>query len=432
MENFMGLTLPAQLTNALTKMEYNTPTPVQAKCIPIALEGRDILASAQTGTGKTAAFSIPMIAKLIENPRLAALIMLPTRELAVQVESVVFKMLGGVNSSIKTAVLIGGESMPMQLKALARRPRVIIGTPGRINDHLTRGSLKLHDAGILVLDETDRMLDMGFGIQIDKIIKFCPQKRQTLMFSATLPKNIMSMAQKYLTNPERIEVGTNNAVATNIKQEIINCADTEKYSELTKQLLVRNGSVIVFVRTKRGADKLATKLSRENFKAEAIHGDLPQRKRERVIKAFRNKEHRIMVATDIAARGLDIPHIEHVINYDLPEQAEDYIHRIGRTARAGAEGSALCLVTPADKFKMSAINKLLNPGGKFEKEERNGDTRSYAPKRGGNNRRRNFSGGGKAKFGGGERSGPTGGRPGGNNNGRRFNSKPSGERKAAA
>lgn len=382
MQNFEGFALPEALINTLNKIEYKAPTPIQAKTIPLALEGRDILGSAQTGTGKTGAFTIPILAKLMSNPRGSALIMLPTRELAVQVVEVVKKMLG-THSTIKTALLIGGEAMHPQFKQLQMRPRIIVGTPGRINDHLERGSLKLHDAGILVLDETDRMLDMGFGIQIDKILKFVPKVRQTLLFSATLPKNIMSMAAKYLNNPERIEVGSNNTPIANIKQEIINTTPDDKYGELVKQLNGRDGSIIIFVKTKRGADKLAHKLTRESHSADAIHGDLPQKKRDRVIKAFRDKQHRILVATDVAARGLDIEHIEHVINYDLPMQPEDYIHRIGRTARNGKEGSALCLVTSEDRGKMNAINRLINPSAKperFNQGEGKGDNK-YAKKR---------------------------------------------------
>ncbi len=363
MENFTMLGLPEPLMHTLAHMQFSVPTPIQAQAIPPALKGRDILGSAQTGTGKTAAFGIPLVTKLMSNPRGCALVMTPTRELAVQVIEQLQSLLGK-RSSIKSALLIGGESMPKQLQQLRNRPRLIVGTPGRINDHLTRGSLMLHDFNFLVLDETDRMMDMGFTIQIEKIMKYLPKQRQTLLFSATLPKNIVSISEKYLIDPLRVSVDAPSSAVEKIKQEILHVTDAEKYQQLLTQLDAREGSIIIFVKTKYGAEKMAVKLSKAHYSAEAIHGDLRQSKRDRVISAFRDRKHRILVATDIAARGLDIPHIEHVINYDLPQCPEDYIHRIGRTARAGAEGSALCLIAPADKRKWSAIYSLLNPGEK--------------------------------------------------------------------
>jgi ATP-dependent RNA helicase DeaD len=363
MDNFKSLGLPEALMNSLDRMKFTTPTPIQAQAIPPALEGKDILGSAQTGTGKTGAFGIPMIAKLMSNSRGSALVMTPTRELAVQVLKMLEELLGK-QSSIKTALLIGGDSMPKQLQQLRLRPRVIVGTPGRINDHLERGSLALHDTNFLVLDETDRMLDMGFSIQIERILKFMPQQRQTLLFSATIPRSIAGMAEQYLRNPVRISVGATSTPVAKIKQETMHMAEADKYAQLVQQLDKREGSVIVFVKTKWGAEKLAIRLRGDHHSADAIHGDLRQNARDRVIQAFRNKKHRIMVATDIAARGLDIPHIEHVINYDLPQCPEDYIHRIGRTARAGAEGSAMCFITPADRIKWSAITRLIDPTAK--------------------------------------------------------------------
>lgn len=389
MENFTTLNLPQTLMQSLERMKFTTPTPIQAQAIPLALEGKDILGSAQTGTGKTAAFGIPMVARLLGSPRGSALVLLPTRELAVQVLDAIQQMLGGKGSAIKTALLIGGESMPKQIQQLRARPRVVVGTPGRINDHLGRGTLMLHDTNFLVLDETDRMLDMGFSIQLDKIAKFltAPQ-RQTLMFSATLPENIIKLSQKYLTNPVRISVGSTTTPLAKITQEIIHTTDAEKYDKLTAQLDARTGSIIIFVKTKHGADRLAAKLNRQKYSADAIHGDLRQSKRDRVISAFRNREHRIMVATDIAARGLDIPHIEHVINYDLPQCPEDYIHRIGRTARAGAEGASVCLITPADGIKWRAITRLMNPGAAPESGGHNGGgNRPRSGKPGGGNKR---------------------------------------------
>ena len=245
---------------------------------------------------------------------------------------------------------------------MQNHPRLIVGTPGRINDHLERGSLKLGNARFLVLDETDRMLDMGFGIQIERIIKHMPVERQTMMFSATLPSNIVKLSSKYLKDPQRITVGSNNAPIAKIDQELVHTSDADKYTQLMVQLKKREGSIIIFVKTKYGTEKLADKLNRADQKADAIHGDLQQRRRERVIQNFRDKKYRILVATDVAARGLDIPHIAHVINYDLPQAPEDYIHRIGRTARAGAEGAAVNLITPADNAKWRAIHRLINGG----------------------------------------------------------------------
>lgn len=378
MDNFLSLGLPQQLLASLEAMKFTTPTPIQAQAIPPALEGKDILGSAQTGTGKTAAFGIPLVAKLLSSPRGTALVLTPTRELAVQVMDMTQQLLGKY-TTIKSALLIGGESMPQQLQQLRQRPRLLVGTPGRINDHLTRGSLMLHEAGFLVLDETDRMLDMGFAVQLDKILKYLPQQRQTLMFSATLPSNIVKLSQQYLRDPVRISVGSTTAPITRIAQENLHVSEPEKYNQLLAQLNQRQGSIIVFVKTKFGAEKMASRLRKEKHSADAIHGDLRQNKRERVINAFRDSKYRILVATDIAARGLDIPHIAHVINYDLPQCPEDYIHRIGRTARAGAEGSAVNLITPQDIEKWRAIQHLMHPGEKQEPRPQN--TRSTGVRR---------------------------------------------------
>ncbi len=409
MENFQSLGLPQPLLRALDKMQFNTPTPIQAQAIPSALEGKDILGSAQTGTGKTGAFGIPLVARLLSSPRGSALVMTPTRELAVQVMQMLEKLIDN-QGGIKTALLIGGESMPKQLTQLRMRPRLIVGTPGRINDHLERGSLMLHDAGYLVLDETDRMLDMGFSAQIERIVKFLPAQRQTLLFSATLPDNIVSLSRRYLNDPVRVSVGSTSKPIAKIDQEVLHVSEDGKYAEFINQLDKREGSIIVFVKTKWGAEKMAKRLRKENHSADAIHGDLRQNQRDRVIAGFRDCKYRILVATDIAARGLDIPHIEHVINYDLPQCPEDYIHRIGRTARAGAQGSALCLITPADGIKWRAITRLIDPSAKPEprgghphsgggaSQHRGGGNNSGGKKRpGGFNRRRRFGGSNKPR-----------------------------------
>lgn len=412
MTNFDSLPLPTELLSALKRKNFTTPTPIQAATIPLALEGKDVLGSAQTGTGKTLAFCVPMLAHILNNPRASALVLTPTRELAVQVIGVIQQLLGQTHP-VKTALLIGGEPMPKQLQQLKMRPRILVGTPGRINDHLTRGSLMLHSANLLILDETDRMLDMGFGIQIDQILKYLPEQRQTLMFSATMPAEIVKISQKYLKAPERIAIGATNAPTQKIQQEIIRTTEADKYTDLLQQLDNRQGSIIVFVKTKHGAERLADKLCTHNHSANAIHGDLQQRQRDRVIRAFREKRHRIMVATDVAARGLDIPHIEHVINYDLPQCPEDYIHRIGRTARAGAEGCAVSFISPEDHMKWRAIDRMLNPNAAPEKSERRPSPSGKKP--GGPARARNGKPGGSGKPFFGKRTKQADGAPKGNN-----------------
>ncbi|MFI3241925.1 MAG: DEAD/DEAH box helicase [Alphaproteobacteria bacterium] len=360
---FSDLGIAENILNSITKIGFIHPTPIQEQAIPVAIKGHDILGSAQTGTGKTASFVLPMLGHLLSNYESTALILLPTRELAQQVVEATRQMMGNVNH-LKIALIIGGESIVKQLQTLKRRPRIIVGTPGRINDHLKRKSLKLDYTDYLVLDETDRMLDMGFGIQLDEIAKYLPEQRQTLMFSATMPKNIMALSKKYLNNPVRIAIGDVNAVAQNVKQELVKVNEATKYPELVNQITTREGSTLIFVKTKFGADRLATRLNGDKLSADAIHGDLKQAKRQNVITGFRNQKFKVLVATDIAARGLDISHIENVINYDLPQCPEDYIHRIGRTARAGAKGVAINFLTSKDGAKWKEIHKLLNPSNK--------------------------------------------------------------------
>ena len=372
MKNFEGFGLSPALSKSLAYMKYTTPTPIQAQAIPFALEGNDVMGTAQTGTGKTAAFAIPLVEKLLTNPRGSALVLTPTRELGKQIMDIMHQLLGP-KSAIKTAFIIGGESMGKQLSQLRARPRLIVGTPGRINDHLERGSMMLNDTHFLVLDETDRMLDMGFTVQLEKIFKYMPDKRQTLMFSATLPKKILKLSEKYLNNPKRVSVGEANVVAKNIKQEVIRIEQDKKYNELMSQLYDRKGSVIVFIKTKHGADRMSKNLRRDGFTSEALHGDLRQNKRDKVMQNFRKQNFRVLIATDIAARGLDVPHIEHVINYDLPQVAEDFIHRMGRTARAGAEGSAISFISNQDGRKWHAIERLLNPNAASRRKEESRD-----------------------------------------------------------
>lgn len=390
MTGFSTFGLPEAMLTKLTTIGFTTPTPIQEKSIPEAMLGKDILGTAQTGTGKTAAFGLPLVNHLLNKPHSMALVMTPTRELAVQVMTQVKAFLPE-GCGIKTALLIGGEAMFKQLNQLQTKPRIIIGTPGRINDHLERDTLRLGKTDFLVLDEADRMLDMGFGVQLEAIAGYLPEVRQTLMFSATVPPNIMKLAKNYLKDPVRVETAAPHLAAPKIKQELVHVNDDSKHDALVKLLDARSGQIIVFVKTKHGCDRLARRLVRENHSADAIHGDLRQGQRDRVIRTFRKNEVRILVATDVAARGLDIPMLETVINFDLPQCPEDYIHRIGRTGRNGQEGEAICLINNSDKSKWAAIDRLMNPG-KAQKSE-GGYERPKSGRSGGS------SNGGRSSFG---------------------------------
>ena len=378
--------------DSIAFINFKTPTPIQAQAIPVALEGKDILGTAQTGTGKTAAFGIPLINFLLKTKKDNALIMTPTRELAAQVMQTMNSLIGRGN--IRTALLIGGDSMQKQLKQMRRNPRLIVGTPGRINDHLKRNTLRLNNTTFLVLDESDRMLDMGFTPQINQVLQSVPKKHQTLLFSATLGNNIIQLAERYLSNPVRIAVGSTSTPIDKIKQEVIHVKDGDKYNQLIKEIYNRQGSILIFVKTRRNAEKMVKRLKYDDHDADAIHGNLRQSKRDRVIKAFRNGHFRILVGTDVASRGLDIPAIKHVINFDLPQLPEDFIHRVGRTARAGADGSALSFIGEQDKGKWNAIQRLIDPNFKQEKESkdhRNNRRRSFSRNRNRNRGRDRFS-----------------------------------------
>lgn len=399
MKNFNDMTLPSEIIASLDKMNITTPTEIQIKTIPSALKGADILASSQTGSGKTLAYLLPIIASISNvgvNNR--ALVLVPTRELAHQVRSTLNKVT--INLKVSSAVLIGGEPMVKQYAQLKSPPQVVVATPGRLIDHLNQGTLKLNGIKILVLDEMDRMLDMGMKEQVAEINKYMNVKAQVMMFSATMPADIIAFSQKYVVNPERISIGSSTKAATQIKQETLHISDKDKLPELIKQLTKRIGSTIVFVKTKRGADQLAKLLKFENFKADAIHGDLNQNRRDRVISSFSAGRSQVLVATDVAARGLDIRHIMHVINYDLPMCAEDYLHRIGRTGRAGAEGNALSFISPDDVIRWKAIDRLMTKGESTKREDmmgsRSGPRKSFGADRkkfspATNNKRNKFS-----------------------------------------
>jgi len=365
MENFSELNLNESLKDSIARMHFKIPTPIQVQAIPPALLGKDILGTAQTGTGKTLCYGIACINKLLNDRGSNALIICPTRELAVQVGDVLNGLIENT-MNIKSAVLIGGESMQKQLRQLQKRPRLIIGTPGRLNDHLKRKSLKLHQSYFLVLDETDRMLDMGFIPQVEQILKFVPKKHQTLLFSATLPQNILKITERYLNDPIRIRVGSTTTPISKIKQEVIQVSEGDKYNKLLEELYKRKGSILVFVKTKRNADKMADRLHKDGHRCDCMHGNLRQSKRQKTLIAFRSGKIRILISTELAARGLDVPSIQHVINYHLPQVPEDFIHRIGRTARAGAEGCALTFITPNDRQMWNGIQRLIDPNIKQE------------------------------------------------------------------
>ncbi|MDR2008555.1 MAG: DEAD/DEAH box helicase [Alphaproteobacteria bacterium] len=386
MENFDSFNIPQWLKDSLKNMGYTTPTPIQQQSIPAILEGKDVLGTAQTGTGKTGAFLIPLLSYLEANPSETGLILTPTRELAIQVNTVAMQMLK-TNPKVRTALLIGGDPIAKQFFQLKQKPRLIIGTPGRINDHLSRASVNLSKTSFVVLDETDRMLDMGFGIQIDEIFKYVATKKQTLLFSATMPKEILKLVDNYLVAPLKISAGVVNTVAPKVSQKIIKTK--EKYAEILKLLPELHGTTLIFVRTQRGADSLRGHLRQLEFKADAIHGGLGQGKRTSVLRNFRAKKFNILVATDVASRGLDIDHIENVINYDIPDNPEDYIHRIGRTARGDKEGASYSFVSPAEEVKWRAVQKFLDPEA-FKKDNSNDDSR-WKPNRNNNSNRNKFA-----------------------------------------
>lgn len=348
--------LPEFLQNALKRLDITEPTPVQEGAIPPALRGQDVLATAQTGTGKTFAFLLPLVARLTDNPQENALILSPTRELAQQTMTELNK-LTDEEHPVSAALVIGGDNIHKQYADLRRHPRVIIATPGRLLDHMGRKSVDIKQVRYLVLDETDRMLDMGFIDDMRKIAAALSTPRQTLLFSATLPKEIVGLANEFLHQPARVKIGSVTSPADLVVQEIVQVSVREKLPQLLHELNTRPGSILVFTRTKHGAERLAKQLKLYGQKANALHGDLRQNRRRQVLEFFRSGAVRVLVATDVAARGIDVPNLACVINYDLPQCPEDYIHRIGRTGRAGAVGTAVSFISD-DMDKWSDICKV--------------------------------------------------------------------------
>ncbi len=327
-------------------MQFLQPTPIQSSAIPAALEGKDILGTAQTGTGKTGAFCIPLLAKLHANGRQDALILAPTRELAAQIHEVLQQMSRGMK--LHGVLIVGGESFGRQVQELRRGADYIVATPGRLNDHLREGTLNLSRIGFLVLDEVDRMLDMGFAPQIKQIVKELPKKRQTLLFSATLPSEIEGLAKSLLTTPVRVEIGNVAQPSAEITEKTIHTTHHGKDAVVLSEVEQRMGKVLIFARTQSRSEQLAQLFFREGHEVVCLHGGRTQGQRKQALERFRAGTHRIMVATDLAGRGIDVTDIEHVINYDLPESREDYVHRIGRTGRFGKKGQAVNLLVTGD------------------------------------------------------------------------------------
>jgi ATP-dependent RNA helicase DeaD len=427
LNKFSDLNLPPALNQALVDMGYETPTPVQQKAIPLVLAMRDLLVTAQTGTGKTAAFAIPLLKEMInadakldsqaawdaaqEAPVRPVLILSPTRELAEQIGQVLLD-LTTYTPEIGSCVIIGGSSYYKQISDLKNKPMFVVGTPGRLIDLMDQrryaGLLDLSSFGTLVLDEADRLLDMGFAPQIHQIVSEMPKERQTLLFSATLAPEVQSLASRYMKNPERISIGLSTKPIAAIKQDLIKTSASQKNQTLIREIDKIAGSIIIFTRTQTRTEQVAKLLTEAGHQVGRIHGGRTQQQRSSAIDNLRNDKIRILVATDIAARGIDVPHIRHVINFDLPMAPEDYIHRIGRTGRAGMEGHSISFVTPEESDKWGKIYKLMHgkfPEG-FEKRGHPADVR--AAKRGGRPTAPSQTGGKFGARGGGQRQGESG------------------------
>ena len=355
--NFYGLGIAPGLLQVLDTLKFVVPTPIQHKAIPIAITGQDIIGIAQTGTGKTLAFGIPMIQRLAKE-RGRGLVLVPTRELAIQVNETIVKLAPAFG--MKTAVLIGGEPLPPQIAALRANPRILIATPGRLIDHIGQHNIRIDDVIILVLDEADRMLDMGFLPQIDRILKLIPKDyRQTMLFSASIPSDIVKIASQHMHLPVRTEIAPSGTAAELVSQEMFIVKRDLKGKLLDELLKQYTGSVLLFVRTKIGARKVARILRNMGHAAAEIHADRTLGQRKEALNGFKSGRYRILVATDIAARGIDVTGIELVINYDLPDDPENYVHRIGRTGRAGQEGHAITLATPDQGRDVLDIEKIM-------------------------------------------------------------------------
>ncbi|MFH1631643.1 MAG: DEAD/DEAH box helicase [bacterium] len=355
--DFYGLGIAPGLLKRIKALGFIHPTPIQLKAIPIASSGEDVVGIAQTGSGKTLAFAIPML-QHISKTNTTGLVLLPTRELAIQVEETFRKVAGSVG--LRTAIIIGGTNPRPQIQQLRAGPHVIVATPGRLIDLAEQKHASLSNVGMLVLDEADRMLDMGFEPQLKRILASVPADRQTMLFSATMPERITAIARQYMKKPLRIEVAKPGTTVDTVNQEVFIVPRAEKTQLLKRLLAEYKGSVLIFSRTKHGAKKIARDVRQMGHAADEIHSNRSQAQRQKALKGFSTGKYRVLVATDIAARGIDVDDIEVVINYDLPEQAEDYVHRIGRTGRAGRSGKAISFAVPEQKNDIRQIERLIN------------------------------------------------------------------------
>ena len=365
---FDGLDLPGDVIDAVKKVGFETPSQIQAQTIPLLMEGRDVVGLAQTGTGKTAAFALPILARIDKKARHPqALVLAPTRELALQVSDS-FQSFADHLGGISVLPIYGGQAYGIQLSGLRRGAQIIVGTPGRVIDHLEKGSLDISDLSFLVLDEADEMLNMGFQEDVERILEDTPDEKQVALFSATMPNGIRRLSKQYLDDPTEVTVKAKTRTNTNITQRYLFTAHRNKLDAITRILEVTEfEAMIVFVRTKHETEELAEKLRARGFSAAAINGDIAQQQRERTVDQLRDGRLDILVATDVAARGLDVERISHVLNYDIPNDTESYVHRIGRTGRAGRTGEAILFVTPRERRMLRSIEKVT--GAKIEEME---------------------------------------------------------------
>jgi ATP-dependent RNA helicase DeaD len=359
LEKFEQLMISEPVLRALNDMGFEEPTPIQQEAIPVAMSGQDMIGQAQTGTGKTAAFGIPVLERVDgTNRHVQVVILSPTRELAIQVAEELNKM--AQYTDIQALPIYGGQDINRQFRSLRKNPQIIVATPGRLMDHMDRGSIKLDQVKIVVLDEADEMLNMGFVDDINKILQEVPEERQTLLFSATMPKAIQNLAETYLTEPTLIRMKATQLTMDSIEQYYIEVQDRQKFDVLCRLFDIQAPELaIIFARTKRRVDEVTEGLKKRGYMAEGIHGDLSQQKRDSVIRQFREGIIDILVATDVAARGLDISGVSHVYNYDLPQDPESYTHRVGRTGRAGKTGEAFTFVIPREMEHLHAIERLI-------------------------------------------------------------------------
>lgn len=361
-KQFSELGVSDVMLASLENAQYHEPSPVQAGVIPIALTGKDVLGQARTGTGKTASFGIPILERLESKGRNAppqALVMVPTRELAVQVRDEIDKLSHG--RKVRTIAVYGGKPIRQQVTKLERGAEIVVGTPGRVLDHMSRGTLVLEGLSTVVLDEADRMLDIGFRPDIEKILRRCPKKRQTLLLSATVAPAVERLAQRYMNDPEVMDFSDKTKTVDTIDQYYFTVEQQRKYDLLLK-LIEREQpeQAIVFCRTKRGTDRIQRRLAKSVKGVDCIHGDMPQGARDKVMKRFRSGDVKVLVATDVVGRGIDVSGISHIVNYDIPQSSDDYVHRVGRTGRMGREGVAYSFVTPEEGQELTRIEMLIN------------------------------------------------------------------------